>query len=133
MQVGSFCVFEDKLGVKGQGNDFIPIDGKIVKVEVSKLRELSKEEKIDLGSGKKRRIKKLFTIYVNYRQYWPSWDGSLELTEDRVLLVKTKKLAQLQKRTVRTFEETAKAVKTYRYLVGLNPMPDATKILEVRV
>lgn len=131
MQVGSFCVFEDQLGVKGQGNDLILIDARII--EARNPREISKEEKIELGMGKKRRLRKLFLVYDNYKKYWPSWNGSLELTEDRVLLVKTKKLAQLQKRTVRTFEETAKAVKTYRYLVGLNPMPDATKILEVNV
>ena len=131
MQVGSFCVSEGKLGAKGYDNDFVQIDGTISKV--LDPRELSKEEKIEIGPGKKRRLKRLYLVYVNYKGYWPSWDGSLELTEDRVLLVKTKKLAQLQKRTVRTFEETAKAVRTYRYLVGLNPMPDAMKILEVNI
>jgi len=104
IKLGSFISCDRGVGVRGFDSEVILLDGIIVNLE--QVRVLDFKEKIRLSAGKKKRLRKLFLVYKNYAEYWPSWDRKdLALSDEAIRLVWTKKVEKIVTKKSSSFEE----------------------------
>lgn len=114
---------------KGYDEEVITLDGTIV---LGETKDLTKKEKETISKGKKKRIRKLFLIYWNYKKYWPSWDGkSLELVVDAIQMIVRKKKQEIQRKPTTNLKEETDQMKKLKALEKACKSPDPYAVLQI--
>ena len=132
-QPGKFVwLIEDsgnKFCAQGFNGDVLTLDGNVVE---GKTADISIEEKQTISRGKKKRIRKLFLIYWNYKKYWPSWDGkSLELVLDAIKMIVRKKEQEIKGKPTRNFEEETLKARKLKTLEKACKSSDPYAVLQI--